>query len=1283
MLFFAGGQTETQAQEQKLLQRLQVNFPQITALTSQLGYFVDVIGQLTENELQQLSQMLPSPNTHTSLKQNSHQLWVVPRFGTLSAWSSKATDIAHICGLSSIHRIEHGVCYTLKGINLNTLLAQDYQRLIFHLYDPLTQSCVVNTADLAQLFLQPSPSAMISIDVLQDDQALIKANRELGLALSDVEMQYLQKQYKALKRNPSLAELMMFAQVNSEHCRHKIFNARWWINGKKQPLSLFDMIRNTYKQHPQNVLIAYSDNAAVLKGHKCKRFFCDPDDKRYSAQTENQSIVLKVETHNHPTAISPFSGAATGSGGEIRDEAATGCGARSKMGMVGFMVSHLEIPEFSKPWEIFAPHPAHMASPLQIMLEAPIGAASFSNEFGRPSLCGFFRTFEMQDYGYHKPIMIAGGVGAIRDVAVSKRSIPEGAKLIVLGGPAMAIGLGGGSASSMTSGESSQHLDFASVQRANPQMQRRAQEVIDVCWAMGERNPILSIHDVGAGGLSNALPELVHGSGKGGAFELRAIPNAAPGMSPKDIWCNEAQERYVLAILPENLEHFRQIAQRERCPFAVVGIATDEAVIRVHDSHHQNYPIDLPSAILFEKLPQLEKRVQSYQPIHLMNGECEKIDLAQAIARVLQFPAVADKSFLITIGDRSVSGLVTRDQMVGPWQVPVADVAVTCADYEGYVGEAMAVGERTPLALTYPAAAARMAVGEALTNLAATAVDSLSDVSLSANWMAAAGDDNQAAALFDAVQAIGMQFCPALGVSIPVGKDSLSMQTRWQVEQKQHQNISPVSLIITACGRVRDVRATLTPQLQTEVGDTLLLFIDLGAKQHRLGGSVLAQTSRVEQTSVPDCDDPELLVRFFDAIQSLNRQELLLAYHDRSDGGLITTLCEMAFAAHCGLDIDITTLGNDPLSILFCEELGAVVQIRAQDFTKVMQILAQFKLQEMTHTIATVNGADQLIITHQQECIYQEDRITLRRLWSETSYRLSAMRDNPACAKQQYDHLLVRDNPGLNVKLTFDLAPSQAANINLGAQPRVAILREQGVNGHVEMAAAFSAAGFECIDVHMSELLSGDVNLESFHGLAACGGFSYGDVFGAGRGWANSILMHARVRDVFQAFFARSDTFTLGVCNGCQMLSQLRGMIPGAKHWPAFLPNASQQFEARLSLVEILPSPSILFQGMAGSVLPIAVAHGEGRVAEKVPRQYHVMRYVDHHHQPTQAYPYNPNGSIHGITGLTSEDGRATILMPHPERVFRRVQLSWHPKHWPEKSPWMQLFLNARKWLSV
>jgi phosphoribosylformylglycinamidine synthase len=1276
----------------KLRQRLQQAVAGIAGLTAHYVHFVDLEEALDDTQLTTLRHVLgdASPLAGTS----DYSCWVVPRVGTISPWCSKASDIAHNCGLYSVRRIERGIRFDIEldaGTQLDSAAVEAIHALV---HDRMTESVLENAGDAERLFSRSDPAPLVSVNVLQGGRdALVVANRDMGLALSDDEVDYLIDSFTALGRNPSDVELMMFAQANSEHCRHKIFNANWIIDGEEQDTTLFAMIRASYQASPDAILSAYKDNAAVIRGHRVQRFFADTATGEYAGHLEDAHIQIKVETHNHPTAISPFPGAATGSGGEIRDEGATGRGARPKAGLAGFSVSNLRIPGFSQPWETDHGKPQRIVSALDIMLDAPLGAAAFGNEFGRPSLCGYFRTFEEQVpgphgaevRGYHKPIMIAGGYGNIRAAHVDKAGIPVGAQIVVLGGPAMLIGLGGGAASSMSSGASCEHLDFASVQRGNPEMQRRCQEVIDRCWAMGERNPILSIHDVGAGGLSNAVPELVNDGGRGGRFELRAVPNDEPGMSPMQIWCNESQERYVLAVAAERMDEFQALCDRERCPYEVIGEATEEQDLVLGDGYFDNTPIDLPLSLLLGKPPKMLRDVhhKTFAKPELALPD----DFAEMAYRVLRLPGVASKQFLITIGDRSVTGQVTRDQMVGPWQVPVADVAVTCSDYQGYQGEAMAMGERAPVALVEPAASGRLAVGEAITNLAAASIAALADVSLSANWMAPAGHPGEDAALFDTVKAVGEQLCPRLGIAIPVGKDSLSMKTVWREGSQERSVTGPLSLIITAFAPVVDVRLTLSPQLRVECGDSDLILVDLGKGRNRLAGSALAQVYKQLGHHAPDLDDPDALKAFFESIQDLNQAGLLLAYHDRSDGGLFAAMCEMSFAGHVGIDIQLDDLGDDPRAALFSEELGAVLQVRHCDTDTVLESLREAGLGRHSHVIGTLREDDRVVIQFAGKALLDEARIDLQRTWAETSYQMQALRDNPDCALQEFDALLDGDDPGMQPEVRFDPEINPAAPfIGSGARPRVAILREQGVNGQLEMAAAFDRAGFACVDVHMSDVIAGRTGLTEFSGLVACGGFSYGDVLGAGQGWAKSILFNARARDAFEAFFNRADSWGLGVCNGCQMLAGLKEIIPGVAHWPRFVRNTSEQFEARYSLVEVLTSPSLLLQGMAGSRLPVAVAHGEGRADFASPQALQAaldsgqiaLHYVDHYGQATESYPLNPNGSPRGITGMTTADGRFTIMMPHPERVFRAVQHSWCPDAWGEDGPWMRLFRNAR-----
>jgi phosphoribosylformylglycinamidine synthase len=1285
MLFVAGSPAFSTARLGKRLQRVRRSNPGVTDLGASFIHFVETMAVLDPGEMQTLRRLLQYGPRAEARSLEGEDFLVVPRLGTTSPWSSKATDIARICGLVNVRRIERGIAYTAAGE------VKDRAALHAALHDRMTESVLERPEHAARLFARAEPRPLRTIDLGPGRAALEEANGALGLALAPDEIDYLLASFQALGRNPSDVELMMFAQANSEHCRHKIFNADYILDGVRMPLSLFKMIKRSTEASPGGVLSAYKDNAAVMEGFEAGRFFPDPETGIYGAHREPVHILMKVETHNHPTAISPFPGAATGSGGEIRDEGATGRGSKPKAGLTGFCVSNLRLPSALRPWEIDHGKPDRIVSALDIMIDGPLGGAAFNNEFGRPALTGYFRTFELEVpgaagepevRGYHKPIMIAGGLGNIRAGHVAKGEIPPGTPIVVLGGPAMLIGLGGGAASSVASGASAADLDFASVQRDNAEMQRRCQEVIDRCWALGEASPILSIHDVGAGGLSNALPELVHESRRGAHFHLRRIPSEEPGMSPLELWCNEAQERYVLAIDQERLAHFETLCARERCPYAVLGTATEEGKLVVDDQHFRNLPIAMPLEVLLGKPPRMT-RTATRVPAQGTPFAVATVELREAVARVLRLPTVADKTFLITIGDRTVTGLVARDQMVGPWQVPVADAAVTATSYDVHTGEAMAMGERPPLALLDAAASARMAVAEAITNIASAPIARLGDIKLSANWMAPAGHPGEDARLYDAVRAVGAELCPALGIAIPVGKDSMSMRTVWEAGGKKHSVTAPLSLVVSAFAPVTDVRRTLTPQLQRQ-DDTLLVLVDLGRGKNRLGGSALAQVYGQLGSEAPDLDDPKALVGFFDGIQALNRAGLLLAYHDRSDGGLLVTLLEMAFAGAMGLDIDLAALAGDPRAVLFSEELGAVLQVRAGDLAQVREALAA------AGTVSVIGRpADRIVIRREAEVLLDEPRATLRALWSETTHAMQALRDDPGCADEEQAGRLA-DSPGLNGVVPFDPGEDVAAPfISKGLRPRVAILREQGVNGQVEMAAAFDRAGFEAVDVHMSDILAGRLSLSGFRGLAACGGFSYGDVLGAGEGWAKSILFHGKAREDFARFFDRADTFALGVCNGCQMMANLRELIPGAEHWPRFVRNRSEQFEARLALVRVEQSPSVLLAGMAGARLPIAVAHGEGQAefARAEDREALVAgglvaaRFVDHHGRPTEHYPENPNGSHEGLTALTTPDGRVTIMMPHPERVFRTVQYSWHPAEWGEDGPWLRLFRNARVWV--
>ncbi len=1301
MLELRGAPALSPFRSRKLHTRIQDVVPAVEHVYAEFMHFTDLEFPLSESDQAVLDRLLTYGPSVPAEEPDGVLFLVVPRPGTLSPWSSKATDIARNCGLRQIRRIERGIAYYVKANRKLSL--EQREKIAGLLHDRMTQKVFHEMGGAELLFHTDEPRTLNRVPVLSGGrQALVDANRSLGLALAEDEIDYLVKSFSDLERDPTDVELMMFAQANSEHCRHKIFNASWDIDGEGQEKSLFAMIRNTFEMNSEGVLSAYKDNASVIAGSRGGRFFPEPETGVYRYHEEDIHILMKVETHNHPTAIAPAAGAATGSGGEIRDEGATGRGSKPKAGLSGFTVSNLNLPDDPQPWEIAYGKPERIASPLDIMIEGPIGGAAFNNEFGRPNLAGYFRTFEEavpgaggeEVRGYHKPIMIAGGLGNIRASHVEKGNIPVGAKLIVLGGPSMLIGLGGGAASSMDSGSSNENLDFASVQRDNPEMERRCQEVIDRCWQMGDDNPICFIHDVGAGGLSNAMPELVKDGGRGGRFELRDIPSDEPGMSPLEIWCNESQERYVMAVAPENLEQFDALCRRERCPYAVIGEATEAHHLELGDSYFDDRPVDLPMDVLFGKPPRMHRSVSRSSFTKPM-FDSTRIDLNDAVDRVLRLPSVGSKSFLITIGDRTITGLVARDQMAGPWQVPVSDVAVTSSSFDVKAGEAMAMGERTPVAVIDAPASGRMAVGEVITNLAAAPVAKLSDIRLSANWMAAAGHPGEDENLYETVRAVGMELCPALGITIPVGKDSMSMKTVWEEDGGEQKSVTaPLSLIISGFAPVTDVDRTLTPQLATDAGETDLILVDLAAGQNRLGGSALAQVYRQVGAVAPDLDDPEDIKAFFAVIQGLNGDGKLLAYHDRSDGGLFVTLAEMSFAGHTGIDIKLDGLAEETSQFareLFNEELGAVIQVRREDTGFVLQQFSAAGLGDHTSVIGTVNQDDHIRYTFEGQAVISRPRADLQRLWAETSYRVQSLRDNADCAQEEFDNLLDSSDPGLHAELTFDINDDiSAPYINKGAKPRVAVLREQGVNGQVEMAAAFDRAGFESVDVHMSDLLSGRVSLEGFNSLVACGGFSYGDVLGAGEGWAKSILFNDRVRDQFAAFFNRQDTLALGVCNGCQMLSNLHELIPGSEDWPRFVRNQSEQFEARLVMAEVPPSPSAFMEGMAGSRMPIAVAHGEGRAefpagtsAEQLSdSELIALRYVDNRGEVTTRYPWNPNGSEAGITGVTTRDGRVTILMPHPERVFRTSQLSWHPADWGEDAPWIRMFRNARRWFS-
>ncbi|KAF1055869.1 MAG: Phosphoribosylformylglycinamidine synthase [Burkholderia gladioli] len=1349
---FPGAAALSDFRQARLLDTLKQIDGDIVAIRGQYLHFVNASDALAADEAVRIDALMRygAPFEAAAEKGATETFIVLPRLGTVSPWASKATDIALHCGLAKVRRIERGVEFTvtlkagLLGMGGKKALSTEARAAVAAaLHDRMTETVAAARDDAHHLFAELPAKALGRVDVLGQGRAALEvANAELGLALADDEIVYLVDAFTKLERNPTDVELMMFAQANSEHCRHKIFNADWTIDGAKQDMSLCAMIRNTEKISPQGTIVAYSDNSSIMVGAQAERWFprgASADGQpaeQYGRHSELTHTLMKVETHNHPTAISPFSGAATGAGGEIRDEGATGRGARPKAGLAGFTVSNLDLPDAREAWEnardaaqpvaernpadAHAPYgrPDRIASPLQIMIDGPLGGAAFNNEFGRPNLGGYFRVYEQNVggtvRGYHKPIMIAGGIGNISDGHTHKHDLPAGTLLIQIGGPGMRIGMGGGAASSMATGANTTELDFDSVQRGNPEIERRAQEVINGCWQLGETNPILSIHDVGAGGLSNAFPELVDGADKGASFELRKIQLEESGLSPREIWSNESQERYVLAIAPADLPRFEAICARERCPFAVIGVATAERELKLVDDATEgadSHPVDMPMDVLLGKPPKMHRDVTRVS-VERAPVDVTGLSLADAAISVLKHPTVGSKSFLITIGDRSVGGTTVRDQMVGPWQVPVADCAVTALDYAGFAGEAMTMAERTPLAVIDSPASGRMAVGEAITNIASAPIASLDKLKLSANWMASCGTAGEDAALYDTVKAIGMELCPALGIGIPVGKDSLSMKTKWNDDGVAKEVVSPVSLIISAFAPVEDVRRHLTPQLRrvADAGDSVLIAIDLGRGKHRMGGSILAQVTQQVGDATPDVDDPEDLKRFFNAIQALNADGKLLAYHDRSDGGLWATVCEMAFAGHAGVSLNVDMLTLDPnhesdfgdakdwakqtsgrredrtLRALFSEELGAVVQVRAADRDAVLAALREHGLSTCSQVIGSVNERDTVEVFRDAKKIYEAPRAELQRAWTEVSWRIARLRDNPACADGEYGTLLDAADPGMQPVLTFDAADDVAAPfIATGARPRVAILREQGVNSHLETAYAFDRAGFDAHDVHMSDLLAGRANLADFAGAAACGGFSYGDVLGAGEGWAKTIRFNEGLAEMFTTFFARPDTFALGICNGCQMLSSIASMIPGAEAWPKFTRNKSEQFEARFSLVEVQPSPSIFFAGMEGSRIPVAVAHGEGfsdfSQQGDASRVAVAMRYVDHRGQATERYPFNPNGSPVGITSVTTADGRFTVLMPHTERVHRTVQMSWSPEGWGEASPWMRVFRNARRWI--
>lgn len=1296
MLRLIGRKTENEHLRKIISQAIQL-CPQIVQMDIYPEYYLEA-NALNESESKKLSNILHADaSDHVFLEAYDQCLWVVPRIGTYSSWGSKALDILHLSGLSQIRRIEKGTLYCLQ---LSSELSQDaFKALKSLLHDRMVETILIHSQALNALFDTTEKMPHIEIDIKQGKQNLVDANVKLGLALSAQEIDFLYDSFLELDRNPTDAELMMFSQINSEHCRHKVFNATWSIDGEEKPLSLFQMIKNTYKISPDGILSAYKDNASVIESFSQKSFMRNLDNK-YCFGEQKTDILMKVETHNHPTAIEPFAGSGTGQGGEIRDEGATGRGSEPKVGLVGFTVSNLNIPGFKMPWEKEPAYPDRIQNALNIMLKAPIGGAAFNNEFGRPNICGYFRTYEhiieatetvQESYGFHKPVMIAGGMGAINRSNIKKQSLTDGDLIIVLGGPAMKIGIGGGSASSMGQGQSDEQLDFASVQRQNPEIERRAQEVITSCASLPD-NIIKSIHDVGAGGVANAISEIVHESDLGVCLKLEHIPVADHSMSPLEIMCNESQERYIIAIDPSSLPQFEKIAQRERCPFSVVGHASNQPYIRVESEADSNTPVNLPTRVLFADPPKMEKQLQS-KTIKLSSVNTDVLSLSESLQRVLMAPAVADKSFLITIGDRTVTGLVARDQMVGPWQVPVADCGVSASCYTTLTGEVMAMGEKPLSSIINPSAMARMSVTEAILNSLAADVQSLSDIKLSCNWMADAKSEQEAINLFEAVEAVGMNFCPALGIAVPVGKDSMSMQTTWVKQNKDYQVTSPVTLVVSAFAPVKDVTKTLTPLLTVEADvETILLFVDLANKKQRMGASIYAQVTNQIGDECPDIDANDLMV-FAKVLRELKDQEKILAYHDKSDGGLWASLCEMAFASHVGLDIDISDLilKDDTVSALLNEEAGVVIQIFEKDLQNVKNLFASSQIEHLLYPIAKINKSDVINVASQGEILFSQERCRLQALWSSLSFNMQSLRDEPNGAMQVFERIRENSDPGMSevVSKTYSLKPSNHHN----KRYKAAILREQGVNGHREMAAAFTLAGFDAVDITMQDLVDG-ATLDDVHVLAVCGGFSYGDVLGAGKGWANSILHVERLNKVFFEFFNRKDTLTLGVCNGCQMLSALKSLIPGTAHWPTFVKNQSQQFEARLNMVEVLNSPSILLKNMEGLKIPIAVAHGEGRTVYENDCQFKQcqeenlvsLRYIDHKGVASEQYPYNPNGSQGGLTGFTSVDGRVTIMMPHPERVIFKWQLSWCPQTWKQDkaqmhSPWMQMFYNAKDWL--
>ena len=1282
---------------ESLLRRLQSIDQNIDDLGARFIHLIDSKNDPDEEQDRILDSILEYGPDWPFGTDEGFKVFTLPRFGTTSPWSSKATDIAKVCGLTSIEKIERGVVFTLALKDKDSAPSKE---AIEMLYDRMTEVVITDLKQAKEIFSSLEPQPFSDVDILSDGKkALETANIELGLALNNDEIDYLLEQFTKLNRNPTDAELMMFAQANSEHCRHKVFNADWVIDGVDKERSLFQMIKNTYEASSRNVLSAYKDNAAVIAGHKADWFLPHLDDQKYGRFHDEIHTMMKVETHNHPTAISPYPGAATGSGGEIRDEAATGRGAMPKAGLTGFSVSHLFIPGDLQSWEKTIGKPEHIASALDIMLDGPIGGAAYNNEFGRPNILGYFRTFEEENkeesntsWGFHKPIMIVGGMGNISDSSVKKNDIDAGSLIIVLGGPAMLIGLGGGAASSLNAGSSDSELDFASVQRDNAELERRAQEVITRCFAMGVQNkednanPIILIHDVGAGGLSNAIPEVADHSKMSADINLRDIDNAEPGMSPLEIWCNEAQERYVLSIHPDDLEVFDQVCKRERCPYAVVGEVATHGNLRLKDEVYDNHPIDMPMDVLFGKPPKTKIEITSEQKSIIDDG-LKGIDIEEAALKILRFPTVADKTFLIHIGDRTVGGLVSQDQFVGPWQVPVSDVAVTLKDHFGVQGEAMAMGERSPIAVHNAAASGRIAVGEAITNILSAPIGDIADIKLSANWMSSIMTDRLKQDLYETVEAISVDFCSKIGITIPVGKDSLSMQTSWVNEEKQYKNTAPLSLVISAFSPIDDVNNVITPQLKDK-SESILLLIDLGQGQNRMGGSCLSQIYNRSLGETPDIENPEVLKKFFNAITKLKSRMLIQAYHDRSDGGLFACVSEMAFAGNMGLDLSLEAANQEELlKLLFSEELGCVIQIQNGDLDDVLDILNEASLSNSIYPIGTVVKDKQISIKN-NEFNHSFDLKTLRQAWSKMSYEMQKLRDNPETAEEGFKKILDENDPGLNPKIKF--GPTQIDYKRLTkSSPKVVILRDQGVNSQIEMAVAFNKAGFNAYDIHMTDILNGQVNLDEYIGLVVCGGFSYGDVLGAGGGWAKSVLFNENAQNQFKTFFHREETFSLGICNGCQMMSQLKDLIPGADHWPRFVRNLSEQFEARLNMVEVLESNSIFLNGMEGSMIPIATSHGEGRVQYSNDGDMNALieasgvtiRYVDNFGQPAIHYPDNPNGSDSGFAGFCSEDGRSTIMMPHPERVMRTEQFSWCPDDWKDHGPWARFFVNARDWI--